>query len=128
MPAANARVTTQGDLFDGDPAVGRGKSGRLERKVAATIRQAKADGFLGVYDEGMAQLAIDFARACDVAARIGGPNLPYAMQAAGRELRETLTRLRLDPTTRGAGGDAIDRLLDQLSRAEVGDPADTEPA
>lgn len=124
-PTHSARSGAQGDLFDGDPKVGRGRPGRLERITAKTLRAAKAAGELTDRDDAMAQLAVELARSIDVAARFGGPNLPYALQAAGRELRETLVRLRLDPTSRGgAGSDPFDEWLARVSTPTVGNAAD----
>lgn len=70
--------------------------------LAAAVARSVAAAQLDARDEGTGQLAVACARAVDAAGRRGDP---YAVAAAGRELRETLIRLRLDPQARH-GADA----------------------
>ena len=93
------------DLGDGDLY---GKPRRVERAVRASIDAAKLDQL----DGGAAALAVELARAVDVAS---GRKDPYGVEAAGRGLREQLVRLRLDPEARkDSGNDGISSWLDQL--------------
>jgi hypothetical protein len=72
--------------------------GDVERAVRASIKDAALDD----RDGAAAELAASLARAVDLA---HGRRDPYAVATVGRELRETLIRLRLDPTSR-LGNDA----------------------
>lgn len=112
-----AALAAQPDLFDGAP-VGRGQVGRVERKVAASVRAAVAAGSLADVDAGMAALAVELGRAVDSGSRRGDP---YAVAAAARELREALTRLRLEPTARGAvlEADPFDQLMRDLANPQA---------
>ncbi|UUW92678.1 hypothetical protein [Pimelobacter simplex] len=67
------------------------------------VRKALTAAALDDRDHGTAELAAQMARAVDVASRVRRD--PYAVAAAGRELAQVLTRLRLDPASR-LGGDA----------------------
>lgn len=69
----------------------------------AAVRRALAGAQLDDRDHGAAELAAQCARAVDVAQNVRRD--PYGVAAAGRELREQLIRLRLDPAAR-LGNDA----------------------
>ena len=88
--------------------VPEGRAGYCQAQVAAAIEAAQLDD----RDKGAGALAIACARAVDLA---HGRRDPYAVAAAARELRETLTRLRMDPVSR-EGNDAgqVQSWLDQL--------------
>jgi hypothetical protein len=100
--------------------------GRVEAAYVAAVEAARADGTIGVLDAGLAGLAIELARAVDVAS---WKSDPYGVAQAGKELREVSNRLKLDPTARGTGtGDAARELIASLgipSRGDVRDAADT---
>lgn len=101
----------QGDLFDGE-LVGRGTPGRTENWVRGAIAVAEERGLLGELDKGLAGLAVELAAACDMGRRRYDP---YAVAAAGRELREVLSRLKLDPSARTTGErDAFSELVEKL--------------
>lgn len=103
------------------------RPGRLEQAVAAAIDEAVRQQRLTTLDRAMAQLAIEAARAVDQAVTIRRD--PYAFAQPARELRETLTRLQLDPTARGATGrDKFGEWLDEVladngTAGAVRDPA-----
>lgn len=119
-----SRRGTQGALDLGDVAGPR--VGRVERRTAAAIAHAKRGKQLEPVDDGLAALAVELARSVDVASR--KPD-PYGVAAAGRELREVMSRLKLDPTSRGVSShDPFAEFLAGLGGAEVGDPADPGPA
>ena len=105
-------------------SAGRHTIGRVERRTAAAIGQAKREDRLGKLDDGTCALAVELARAVDVGAL---KQDPYAIATAGRELREVMSRLKLDPTSRGAKtDDPLDRFLAGITGGpEMGDPADT---
>lgn len=104
------RVPAQPDLFDGE-LVGRGPAGRLEVAVKRTLEHAAETGVLGELDAALAGLALELARACDQGTRRFDP---YAVAAAGRELREVLSRLKLDPSSRPDAGDGFEELVKAL--------------
>lgn len=86
-------VLVTADLVDGDPvelfalpAEAPAGAGPVERAT----RRALAAAALPATSEGLGELAIAAAAAVDVAAR---KRDPYAIAAAGRELRETFGRL-----------------------------------
>jgi hypothetical protein len=84
--------------------------------VEAAVRRAIKAAALAAVDEGAAELAAAKARAVDIAVTRSDP---YGVAAAGRELREQLARLRLDPASRegGPSGD-VEAFLAQLAQAE----------
>lgn len=85
------------------------RAGRHERSVNQAIRRGQRDGVIdAALDGGLSSLARGLARVADVAEQ---QKNPWAMAAVARELRETLTRLRLDPASRGADRDAWDDFL-----------------
>lgn len=89
------------------PDVGLGKPRRVERAVRASTEAAQLD----TRDAAAAALAAELGRAVDVASM---RNDPYGVAAAARELREQLTRLRLDPAARGDNAHDFAAWLDQL--------------
>lgn len=82
----------------GDDSQLAGPTGHL----VAVVREAITAAQLDDRDKGMGELAVSCARAVELAQ---GRRDPYAVAAAARELRETLTRLRMDPASR-QGNDA----------------------
>lgn len=92
--------TDDGALFGADD-VDAGRIGQTERAVRQALKGAQLDD----RDHGAGELAAQMARAVDVAANVRRD--PYGVAAAGRELRECLIRLRLDPVAR-LGNDAGD--------------------
>lgn len=93
------------------PETGRGPRRRVERAVEESLGAAK----LTAIDRAAGALAQELARAVDVASV---RNDPYGVSAAGRELREQLIRLRLDPVSRGETEDAFGKWLDSLDDDE----------
>jgi hypothetical protein len=103
-------------------AAGHRRAGRVETRTAAAIRAAKAEDKLGKLDDGVCALAVELARAVDVGAL---KQDPYAIATAGRELREVMSRLKLDPTSRGLRpDDPLSDFLAGLGSPTVGDTAD----
>lgn len=84
----------QGDLFD--PASARRPVGGME----AACKAATTAAGLGTVDAAAVQLAVELGRAVDLG---NARRDPYAVAAAGRELREQLARLKLDPASREGG-------------------------
>lgn len=97
-----------------------GRRGRVEAAVNAAVRRARADGLLSDLDGGLITLARAQARAVDVAE--AGRDV-WAVSRAGGELRESLIRLRLDPTSRGANRDSLADFLQSLAEPTPADPA-----
>lgn len=90
-------------------------AGRVELAVQESITDAR---FPAAY-AGAAMLAVELARAVDVAARRADP---WAVAQAGRDLSAHLARLLLDPASREDGpGDKLDELLRELSTPTTGD-------
>lgn len=81
------------------------------RRVEQGVIRATAAAELGDLDAAGVALARELARACDVASVRQDP---YGVATAGRELRECLIRLKLDPTARGETADAFAQWLDSL--------------
>lgn len=102
-------------LFDVDE-LNRGRPvGAVETAVRRSLEAAALDD----RDRGAGELAAACARAVDLA---GGRRDPYAVAAAARELRETLNRLKLDPTAREDAAGGLDDLLADLARPAGGGP------
>lgn len=108
------------------------QSQRTERAVNTAVRRAQKTGSLDTeLDAGMTALARVLARAIDQTSSTGGDR--WLLPRLVGELRETLIRLRLDPTVRGADHNELADFLASLSKpesgqadaggAEVGDPA-----
>lgn len=83
-------------LFDVDAVTPARPTGRVEAATLSAVRAASLDA----RDAAAAALAVELARAVDVAALGRAPAYPVA--TAARELRDVLTRLRLDPASRAA--------------------------
>jgi len=87
--------------------------GRVERRVAASVLAARRAGILEPTDDALAIVAVELARSVDRAARIK-PD-PYAVAAAGRELRVVLVELGLSPASRKpVASDPLQDFLDSL--------------
>lgn len=102
----------QAQLLDGDQVEQLRRVGRVEQQVAAAVKAAA----LAPVDAGAAALAVESARAVDVASVRQDP---YGVAAAGRELAAQLAALKLTPASREGGptGD-VERFLAELAQAE----------
>lgn len=105
-------------------ALPAGRRGRVESAVNAAVLRARRDGSLAGLDDGLIALARAQARAVDLAE--GARDL-WALARVGGELRETLVRLRLDPTSRGASRDNLTDFLRSLAEPAPGDAAGAAP-
>lgn len=102
-----------------------GKPRRVEQATARAVEAARLDDV----DQAGAALAVELARAVDVASTRKDP---YGVATAARELRETLTRLRLDPASRESTGtngdlswlDALGPTVPEPDRPSVRNPPD----
>lgn len=101
-------------------AVPPGRRGRVESAVNVAVRAARAEKTIGELDAGLITLARAQARAVDLAEATRDV---WALARAGGELRESLIRLRLDPTSRGVGRDSS--VADFL--ASIAGPAPAQP-
>ena len=103
--------------------------GKVRRVEQATLDAVEAAGLDDV-DKAGAALAVELARAVDVAS---GRKDPYGVATAARELRETLTRLRLDPASRESSGthgdlswlDALGPTVPEPDRSALRDPTES---
>jgi len=102
--------------------------GRVERRVAASIAAAKRGKHLEARDDGLCALAVELARTVDECSMSTERPQPYALAGASRELREVLTRLRLDPSEREAPAarDPFEQFLERAAALEAGAPASAE--
>jgi hypothetical protein len=105
-------------------ALPAGRRGRVESAVNKAVRRASLDKQLTEVDVALVTLARAQARAVDVAE--AGRDV-WALARVGGELRETLTRLRLDPTSRGGPRDSLADFLAQLATPTAADPAGAAP-
>jgi hypothetical protein len=96
------------------------RRGRVERSVDDAVRAGRADNRIGSLDGALVALARAQARAVDVAENARDV---WALARIGGELRETLVRLRLDPTSRGVNRDSLAEFLTALGRPAATDPA-----
>lgn len=110
------RNTGEDALFE----LPNGRRGRVESAVNAAVRAARAEQTINALDAGLVTLARAQARAVDVAE---AKRDVWALARAGGELRESLIRLRLDPTSRGVGRDSS--VADFL--ASIAGPAPADP-
>ena len=102
-----------------------GKARRVEQATEAAVKAARLDDV----DQAAAALAVELGRAVDVASTRKDP---YGVATAARELRETLTRLRLDPASRESTGtngdlswlDALGPTVPEPDRPSVRDAPD----
>jgi hypothetical protein len=115
------RRTSPEPLF-GLPA---GRKGRVEAALDKAIAAARQAGNLSDVDGAAITLARAQARGVDAAE--GGRN-PWALAALGRELRETLIRLRMDPVSRGGNRESIAEFLAALGRPTPGEPSSGDGA
>src|SRR6516164_5311646 len=96
-------------------AVGRRVIGRHERAASKAITAARASGAIGPVDLAAVTLLRGLARALDGAELEGSA---WAVAAVARELRETLTTMRLTPASRtNDGGDPFAEWLATISEA-----------
>jgi len=108
-------------LFDLPPA----RKGRVEVALDKALGVARAAGALSDLDAAVYTLARAQARGVDLAE---ADRNTWALAAIGRELRETLIRMRLDPVSRGANRDDLVEFLRSLAHPDpapgpaVGDP------
>ena len=109
---------------DGLFALPAGRRGRVETAVNAAVRSARVEKLLSDLDGGLVTLARACARAVDVAE---AAHDVWAVARAAGELRDTLIRLRLDPTSRGADRDNLADFLTSLTEPAAGDPAGAGP-
>lgn len=123
---AKARKSEQQALDFG--AGTRRAVGRVERRVAAAIATAKRGKHLEDRDDGLCVLAVELARTVDECSMTTDRPQPYALAGASRELRECLTRLRLDPSQREAptGRDPFELFLERAAALEAGPAASAE--
>lgn len=115
--AGQAALDGLGDLADYRPA-----SGSMARAVESSIAAARDAGRLGAIEFAISALAVEQARALDLAA---GRRDPYAMTQASRALLSILDRLGLAPAAAPAaptpGGGELDAFLAGLRGPQVGD-------
>lgn len=91
-----------------------GSAGRPRGATERAVRDALKAASLDDRDKGAGELAAQCARAVDLSI---GRRDPYAVAATARELRETLTRLKLDPVAReGADAGEVQSWLEQLGK------------
>lgn len=95
------------------PAVGRGRSGRVEAAVRESIEAAD----LPALDRGAGALAIELARSIDLGSI---RHDPYAVAQAAGPLREQLIRLKLDPAARQDSAHDFAAWLDSLDTDGAG--------
>lgn len=106
VPApGDGQESLTGDGFDlaGLYGAAAGQLGPVARATMAAL--AAAGARLTPAHAAMAALAVENARGVDLAAARRDPR---AIATASRELRETLSRLRLDPSAAPHGGDTPD--------------------
>lgn len=99
----------------------------MVQAVTIAVNTARATGQLEPAAEPYAALAVELARAVDVAA---DKRTPGGVAQASRELRDVLAQLGLTPRPKPAGGDSGDSFADfvaGLGVPEVGHPAHTGP-
>lgn len=97
--------------------------GRVEVALDKAIAAARASGALSDVDVAVLTLARAQARGVDCAET---DRNTWALAAIGRELRETLIRMRMDPVSRGTSKDELIDFLRSLAQpdhsgVEVGD-------
>lgn len=107
------RRTSDAALFNLPPRA----KGRVETALDKALAAARKAGMLADVDAAVLTLARAQARGVDAAEQ---ERNTWALAAIGRELRETLIRMRMDPVSRGANRDELVTFLRSL--------ADPEPA
>lgn len=98
-----------------------GPAAMVEAAVRRSLRAAASAQLVGELDAAAGALAAGCARAVDHGLT---RHDPYAVAAAGRELRETLVRLKLDPMSRDTGDDDLGDLMRQLAGNDHDRPGD----
>ncbi len=98
--------------------------GAMARAVEASVEAARATGRLGLIEVALSALAVEQARAVDLAA---GRRDPYAVTQASRALLSILDRLGLAPSPSApapsAEADGLEAFLSGLRGPTVGDAA-----
>lgn len=115
------RPVDQPALFDPK----RPRKGRVELAVDRAVKAAQTDKAIGALDAGLVAQARTLAASLDRAA--ADPAGGWLVAQLARELRETLARLRLDPTSRGAQRGELAGFLADLARPDPGHPAVGDP-
>jgi hypothetical protein len=110
------RPTDQPALFDPK----KSRKGRVELAVDRAVRAAQADKAIGTLDAGLIAQARTLAAALDQSA---ADREGWLVARLAGELRETLARLRLDPTSRGAHRGELAGFLADLGRPDPGGAA-----
>lgn len=91
------------------------RKGRVEVALDRAITAARDAKSLSALDAAIITLARAQARGVDAAE---GARDTWALAAIGRELRETLIRMRLDPASRGVGADGLAEFLAALAHPD----------
>jgi hypothetical protein len=91
----------------------------VEAALDKAVTAARTAGSLSDVDAAAITLARAQARGVDGAESARNP---WALAALGRELRETLIRLRMDPVSRGGNRESIAEFLAALGRPTPGEP------
>lgn len=100
----------------------------METALDKAIVAARKGGMLADVDAAVLTLARAQARGVDAAEQ---ERNTWALAAIGRELRETLIRMRMDPVSRGANRDELVNFLRDLAKPDssagpaVGDTTNT---
>jgi hypothetical protein len=111
------------DVGDPESLMGPERAGSVRAAVRSACEAAEAAGDLDrAVDQGVKALAVALGQAVDVGLTRQDP---YAVSQAGRDLSAVLARMRLDPVSRGAGGDAFDELARELARVNGGTDSTT---
>lgn len=96
--------------------VRRPATGRVERALYVAVPRAIRDGHLDKeLDAGIVAVARSVARALDLAAVEGDK---WAVARLSQELRELLTRMRLEPTSRGSSSDGLADIIAAIGAPE----------
>ncbi len=109
------RSADEGGLFN----LPAGRRGRVETAVNKAIMAARKQNLVDDLDGALITLARAQARSVDVAEAARDV---WALARVGGELRDSLIRLRLDPTSRGAFRDDVGGFLADLAKPTPGDP------
>lgn len=99
---------------------GAGARRRVKQAVDRAIRRGQREGLLATeLDAGLCAMARTLAEALDEASGAGGDR--WLLARLNGELRETLARLRLDPTARPTDNrDDLQELLAALAGDDAG--------
>jgi hypothetical protein len=97
----------------------RRKVGRAERSLNSSVAHARRAGFLSDFDNGAVGVARALARTVDWCESNGES---HTLTLAAGRLSDLLTKLRLEPSSRGVtDSDGFDRLLEDLGTPTFGD-------